>query len=201
MKPLIVAATQEEIQESIPFLENNHIPYIITGVGMTATAFKLGRELVKYSPDLVINVGITGAIDKNLHLGEVVQISRDTFSELGAEDEEHFISLDDLGFGKTSFQEMGAEILEINLPKVEGITVNTTHGDESSIARIKTLFPNAATESMEGAAVFYACHQEKMSCIQIRSISNYVEKRNKENWNIPLAIKNLNAWLQSFLKM
>lgn len=200
MRPLIVAATQQEIQESIPFLDANHIPYLITGVGMTATAYKLGKDLIQYQPDLVINVGIAGAIDRNLKIGELVQITSDTLSELGAEDGEQFLSLDDLGFGKATFQENIREDLIIDLPKVQGITVNTTHGHEDSIYIIRALFPNAATESMEGAAVFYVCEQENINCIQVRSISNYVEKRNRENWNIPLAINNLNDWLQDFLK-
>ena len=45
---------------------------------------------------------------------------------------------------------------------------------------------------MEGAAVFKVCNFFNTPCIQLRSISNYVEKRNKKKWNIPLAIQNLN---------
>ncbi|WP_431199504.1 hypothetical protein ACRQ5D_10000 [Mucilaginibacter sp. P25] len=30
--------------------------------------------------------------------------------------------------------------------------------------------------------------------MQIRAVSNYVEKRNREAWNIGLAIKNLNTF-------
>jgi futalosine hydrolase len=52
---------------------------------------------------------------------------------------------------------------------------------------------------MEGAAVFYACEQEGMPCAQIRAISNYVERRNKASWQVDLALKNLNDWLQKFL--
>jgi len=44
---------------------------------------------------------------------------------------------------------------------------------------------------MEGAAFFYACLLEGITCTQIRTISNKVEKRNKDNWDIPLAVKNL----------
>jgi futalosine hydrolase len=35
----------------------------------------------------------------------------------------------------------------------------------------------------------------QIPCIQLRSISNYVEPRNRSNWNIPLAIKALNDYL------
>ena len=45
---------------------------------------------------------------------------------------------------------------------------------------------------MEGAAVMMVCEKFKIKSIQIRAISNLVERRNKEKWNIPLAIKRLN---------
>ena len=48
---------------------------------------------------------------------------------------------------------------------------------------------------MEGASFFYACEQAGILGIQIRSISNMVERRNKDNWQIGLAIKNLNDTL------
>ena len=81
--------------------------------------------------------------------------------------------------------------LNEDLQSVSAITVNTTHGNKASIDLYKNKF-NADLETMEGAAVFYVCFHEKVDCIQIRSISNYVQERDKANWNIPLAIKNLN---------
>jgi futalosine hydrolase len=54
---------------------------------------------------------------------------------------------------------------------------------------------------MEGAAFFYVCRQLNVPCIQIRAVSNYVEKRNRDAWNIPLAIKNLNTFAVEFLKL
>jgi futalosine hydrolase len=54
-------------------------------------------------------------------------------------------------------------------------------------------------ESMEGAAFFYACRQLNVPCLQIRAVSNYVEKRNRDNWHIGLAIKNLNKFAMSWL--
>ena len=40
---------------------------------------------------------------------------------------------------------------------------------------------------------------ENMNFLQLRSISNYVEERNKANWDIPLAIKNLNDKLSEVI--
>jgi futalosine hydrolase len=53
---------------------------------------------------------------------------------------------------------------------------------------------------MEGAAFFYACEEANVDGLQVRAISNYVEKRNKENWNLALAVKNLNDWLIQDIK-
>ena len=52
---------------------------------------------------------------------------------------------------------------------------------------------------MEGATVFKVCKEMKIPCIQIRSISNKVEKRNKENWNLDLAISNLNIEVEKII--
>ena len=43
---------------------------------------------------------------------------------------------------------------------------------------------------MEGLAFYYVLKLINKPSIEIRSISNYVEKRNKNNWDIPAAIAN-----------
>lgn len=199
MKPLIVAATRFEILESIPLLEEKQIPYLITGVGMTATAYSLGKELAKSTKtSFVINVGIAGAIAKNLQIGDVVNITTDTFYELGAEDDDNFLKIDDLGFGKSTYCTIEPAIT-CDLNSHEAITVNKVHGNKHSISLINKRYPNVTIESMEGAAVLYVCAEENIPSLQIRAISNYVEKRDKSSWNIDLALKNLNSWLKNFV--
>ncbi|MGV3509722.1 MAG: futalosine hydrolase [Sphingobacteriaceae bacterium] len=206
MKILLVAATQLEIEPTIFHINelenkyNNSIKILITGVGMTATAFSLGRELAINQYDLAINAGIAGAFDRALNPGEVVSVSLDCFAELGAEDGENFLSIDELGFGKSSIkpdQQYNHPIIS-SLKKARSITVNKVHGNDESIY-ITTDRLNPQTESMEGAAFFYACNQVNVPCIQIRAISNYVERRNRESWNIPLALQNLNDTLIKLL--
>ncbi|MBD1428841.1 futalosine hydrolase [Sphingobacterium litopenaei] len=198
MKPLIVAATRFEILDNIPLLEEREVPYLITGVGMTATAFALGKYLaLNLDISHVLNVGIAGSFDRKISLGSVVSIGSDTFYELGAEDGETFISIDDLCFGKGTFTSQNNLILD--LPIYDAITVNKVHGNESSISKVAERLPNVKIESMEGAAVFFACGEQNIHCAQIRAISNYVEKRNKSAWEIDLAINNLKNWLRNFI--
>jgi futalosine hydrolase len=207
MKILIVAATRAELSGiytrfELPesdFVQTGQFDILITGVGMTATAFALGRHL--HTPyALVVNLGIAGCYDWKFPLGRVLSISEDTFSELGAEDKNEFLSIDSLGFGKSLYKANHQLTTPhfINLAQVSGITVNKVHGNKTSIKAIEQRL-HPVTESMEGAAVFYCCEQNSIPCIQVRSISNYVEERHRESWKIGLAINNLNDWAIEFL--
>lgn len=207
MKILVVAATHAETSilaehfqlGNDEFTENQQFDLLITGVGMTATAFALGQRLSKHY-ELVLNLGIAGTFDRNLQLGTLLNIVSDRFYELGAEDHDQFISIDELGFGKSTFEALqpGSHPDVDTLRKVPGITVNRVHGNAESIsALLKKIQP--VVESMEGAAIFYCCQQAGIPCLQIRAISNYVEPRNRKNWQIGIAIKNLNQWAIGFL--
>src|SRR5690606_22518749 len=119
------------------FIETEKFDLLITGVGMVATAFTLGQKLNnKY--ELVLNVGIAGSFDREIALGEVVNITHDIFAELGAEDHENFITLSQLGFGENAFSSTSE--MPLDLKKVKGITVNKVHGNAQSIERTKQIY-------------------------------------------------------------
>src|ERR1700739_4574487 len=102
MRILIVAATEPEIGKlsaDIRFsvydcdqganigcelrdaYQRHHISTLITGVGMVATAYSLGKHLATNQYDLAINLGIAGSFDRDIALGEPVEIIEDRFSE------------------------------------------------------------------------------------------------------------------------
>lgn len=203
MKVLVVAATEIEIQ---PFLSrflienstisyrNHELSFLLTGVGMVATAYSLGKELNINNYDLAINAGIAGSFDSLLDIGTVVKVAEDHFSELGAENGDQFLTINELGLGESKISPLKTTISLLDLKSVIGITVNTVHGNKNSIAAtVKRLNPQI--ESMEGAAFFFACNDVGLPSIQLRAISNWVEERNKANWNINLAVQNLNKRL------
>ena len=209
MRILVVAATsfeveslksevQSEAQDSR--LKTLDLELLITGVGMVATAFSLGRHLATHQYDLVINLGIAGSFDRNIALGEVVEVIEDRLSELGAEDGDTFLPIETLGFGESVFKTDTrlSSYAHITLTQVTAITVNTVHGAEASIKKLTDRI-HPQLESMEGATFFYACRQAGVQCLQIRAVSNYVEKRNRDAWQIGLAIKNLNSFAAEFL--
>ena len=79
------------------------------------------------------------------------------------------------------------------LRKVEGITVNTVHGNEPSILIAINRF-HPQVETMEGASFFFCSRLQGINCLQIRAVSNYAEKRNKSEWYVPFAVENLNKF-------
>jgi len=219
MRVLIVAATKPEVDllisdfgfrisdlgrnENEYALTTHHSPLttLITGVGMVATAFSLGKHLATNQYDLAINLGIAGSFDRNIALGEVVEVVEDQLSELGAEDAEAFLLIETLGFGESIFKTdvRLSSYSDQQLKHVTAITVNTVHGHEPSIQKLTSRI-QPQLESMEGAAFSYACKQAGIPCLQIRAVSNYVEKRNRDAWQIGLAIKNLNSFAAEFLE-
>ncbi|GAB2702163.1 futalosine hydrolase [Mucilaginibacter koreensis] len=200
MKVLVVSATPFEVAPLTAHF-GSEVEVLVTGVGMVATAFALGKHLAGHQYDLLLNLGIAGSFDRNIKLGEVVEVSTDTLSELGAEDDSRFITINELGFGEGEFEATVSLADYYNaepLKKVNAITVNTVHGNAHSIAQLIERMP-AQLESMEGAAFFYACRQYQVPGLQIRAVSNYVEKRNRDAWQIGLAIKNLNTFAVKLL--
>lgn len=215
MKILIVSATEKEIFPIKKRLKVNkstvctmkytvikdlYVDFLETGIGGVFTTYALTKLLSEKKYDVVINAGIAGSFTPKLSIGDVVFVESDQFADLGIEDKDDFYTIFEKGFIPEDQFPFKNTILEnpydfnSDLKKVSGITVNTTHGNIKSVELFKKKF-KADIETMEGAAIFYVCLQEGARFMQIRAISNYVEERNVANWDIPLAINNLNQKL------
>ena len=210
MRILIVAATGAEVVhvvgnlEVAGTLESNLVRYafgvhevhvLLTGVGMVGTAAWCSRALTRDTYELALNIGICGSFDRAIALGRVVHVTSDRLVELGAEDDAGFIPLEELSLGADARPEIWnlsppANRALDSLPRVTGITVNTVHGRDASIAALLQRC-SPQVESMEGAAFMYACTIHGLPFAQVRAVSNFVERRNREAWKIPLAVSNL----------
>lgn len=182
MKILLVSATDLEIEKE----RFSDFEILITGIGMLNTSINLTHRLSTGKYDLLINIGVAGSFNTELNIGEVVEVVEEKISELGFEDGERFFEFNELNL-KNVFKNKS----KTDLLSVSSITVNRVHGNKRSITEIINRL-NPDIENMEGAAFFQVCNTFNVPCIQIRAISNKVERRNKDNWNLPLAIKNLN---------
>lgn len=195
---LVVAATHGELASLAPGNPGrHHVDTLVTGVGMVATAARVSRTLAQTPYDLALNLGVCGAFDRALALGTVVHVTRDQLPELGVEDGPQFVPADAAGLldaneppycdGLLVNAAPPASTVLAALPHVAGITVNTVHGGEPSIAAV-TARCAPQVESMEGAAFMYACLIAGVPFAQVRAVSNYVERRNRAAWALPEAI-------------
>ena len=195
MRILAVSATAAEVPRLVAGRHGaHHLDVLITGIGMVATAAHTARALAATHYDVAFNFGVCGTFDSALPLGTVVHVTADRLAELGAEDGHEFLPLEALGLaGTTVFvnESVPANQALRDLPSVSGITVNTVHGHEPTIAAVRERL-RPQVESMEGAAFAFACSLSGVPYAQVRAISNLVERRNRDAWRMDLAVRNLN---------
>jgi len=192
MRILIVAATEGELSALRSDLTPD-VDVLVTGVGMVATAVRCSRALALTRYDLALNVGICGSFDPALGPGTVVHVVRDHIAELGAEDDDAFVTIEAIQLpAEWTFVNSAPPPLAAlrGLPAVNAITVNTVHGNPRSIAAVMERF-RPEVESMEGAAFMSACLISNVTFAQVRAVSNLVERRNRGAWRVAEAIERL----------
>lgn len=206
----ILAATEAEISglqsriEEEP-LSHLQISFLISGVSMVNASFALGRYLASHHPDMIIQIGIAGSFSQQYPVGSVVEVKKEIFPEIGAESPEGWLTLDKLGFPLLTTKagdhynslEQSRQYCR-HLPQVTGITVNSVSGTQASIDRLTNIW-RPDIETMEGGAFFHAMKQVEIPFMQLRGISNLVEPRNKEAWQIGTALSAVQEETYRFL--
>jgi futalosine hydrolase len=211
---LTEAGTMNKIRDKRPVppsLENIEICTLVTGVGSAATAWTLKEWIqVNGKPDLAINAGIAGSFSNKYIIGDIVMPSSDCFADSGIEEGDKFFTLQEAGLasmdefpykdGNLYVDNIFIDKLRSILKPVKAITVNTATGSDSTREKLIQKF-NPDIETMEGATFFYICSRENVPFLALRAISNKVEPRNRNNWNIELALNNLSEKLLEVILM
>ncbi|MET0242629.1 MAG: futalosine hydrolase, partial [Flavitalea sp.] len=173
-------------------------------VGLVATAISLSRALHAARPDLLIQAGIAGTFDNNSTLGTVYRIDNDAIADLGVEEEGAWKDIFDLKLADRDAAPFSNGILKGDkdlkvfdeLPSVSAISVNEITTRKERIKQLVEKY-DPVLESMEGAAFHQAAIEHQIPFVQLRSVSNYIGERNKENWKMKDAIINLNEALKN----
>jgi len=211
MNCLLVSATAFEIS---PFLAKYrsadqagiNMDVSVTGIGLISTVYSLMKQISIKKPDIIIQAGIGGCFDKNIALGSVLAVKKDTIADLGVIEQRELKTLFDMGFIKPNRHPFSngwlvnrEKVLKsVRLKKVSAVSVNHITTSRSIIDEYRKKF-DPVIESMEGAALHYVCLLEKIPFLQLRSVSNYVGERNKKKWLIKESIENLNNELSNLL--
>lgn len=193
----------------------------ICGIGAVNTALHLGRKIADTRCDLepMIQFGIAGAYDSDLPLAQdVYEVVEDAYADLGAHTPDGYRDLEQMGFVNFDYKNFdfsqdkfvhtryGNRLANprpspLSIPKVKGLTVQAVSGDEASIRRVRQYAPDAALESMEGAAFFQTglCFEDKRF-YQFRAVSNHVEPRDPSRWKIKPAIDRVGEFIVELIR-
>lgn len=207
MHILLTAATSFEIQSVINFLQQqqyrvdgHRVEVLVAGIGGMHTAYQLTNRMAQNRPDYAIQAGIGGSFSTNYPPGSAVLVQQEISGDLGVEENKQWKDLFDMNLqavnespytGKALVNPHIIQWEYLELPFVTGVSVNEITSQPERIAQLQQNYA-ATVESMEGAAFHYVCLQQQVPFIQVRTISNYVGERDKNQWKIKEAISTLN---------
>ena len=208
MQILLCAATPFEIRPALVHLQQHAalpVRVLISGVGLLAATYQLGKAVQPWRPDLILQAGVGGSFETAIPLGTVVAVSSERVGDMGVEEADRFVPLSRMGLesGDAAPWKDGvlpnehAILQECGLPAWKGITINEITTRKSRMTLYRDEF-GAQIESMEGAALHYVGRMEGIPFLQVRAVSNYVGERDKSKWNMEEALRKLNAFIIYF---
>jgi futalosine hydrolase len=216
---LLISPTLFEIAPllaSLPIKKMNENSFIcgewdilIGGTGSFPFTYHLMRYLALRgdAPTKSVLVGVAGSYTSELHLSSLCTVREEIWCDVGAEEKDGTIlGMDSLNLWTSendpkpdSIRAKSSWSLYTELPSVKSITVNVAAGCHDTIDfRKRKHQPDI--ENMEGAAFFKICQLHSIECAQIRSISNYVEPRDRSKWDLQGAIHTLNDKILTLIK-
>ncbi|WP_024300945.1 purine phosphorylase [Pseudogulbenkiania sp. MAI-1] len=159
---------------------------IVSGVGLTATAYATLKAIQQHRPDVLILAGVAGVYPHaSLQIGDVVLVESEVEGDLGFFTPEGFTHLAHLPLDM-AFERRHT----LHCPRLP-----------EGFARTKSVSLNAALapfvdsreveiENMEGAAFFHVCLEEGQRFVEIRAISNVV-KPGHDDWDLEGSVRAL----------
>ena len=199
---LITAATDMEMQAFLDVEDyQEYTCRLVTGVGLVETALSLVGILHKKPEiDCVLTFGIAGAYlenDTSVRVGllDLCLAEQEILGDLGiqlADKVERFGAelpvrdrfVLDPGLLSTAGQILGDA--DIAYKQGTFVTVNCASGTQRRGDQLGCQF-HGLCENMEGAAVARVCEAFSLPCLEVRCVSNMVEDRNRENWQLKKA--------------
>ena len=192
----VIVAMQKELDLYIKNMDNYHIvtfrhhPFYVckygekelilavSGIGKVAASLTASNMIYNFSPDLVINIGVSGGLDRNLKIGDWV---------LGLDLKYHDFYCDI----ELAVQNDPTDIhtyhsdLEISSRQkgcIKGLLVSGDQfiTDAGELADIKAQYPEALAVDMESTAIAQTCAAYNTKFLCMRQISDIPGAENHE---------------------
>ena len=168
-----------------------------TGIGSVNAAHVLTCQLEGQLPDLVIQFGIGGAyVPTGLPIRSVVLATAEIYGDVGVITPEGWKPADEIGIplvhgDPPHFNRfpLDSQLVSTAAEICGGtcgpfVTVSQCSGVQAVGDALHARF-NALCESMEGAAAAHICTLYNVPFLEVRGISNLVEDRQLDRWDIP----------------
>ena len=180
---------------------------VMTGIGGVNAAHALTVALERRRPALVLQFGIAGAyVPSGVPVGAVACATEEIYGDVGVLAPGGWLPADEIGIPLVppDLIAPGDPPRFNRFPLDPGlvsraadacdarsgpfVTVNQCSGVQAVGDEIHRRF-GALCESMEGAAAAHVCTLYGVPFLEVRGVSNLVEDRNREAWDIPGAAK------------
>lgn len=181
------------------------------GIGAVNTAHALTCALQAFQPALVLQAGVGGAYPAaGLGIGDVALASEENYGDLGVRTPAGWQSAELIGIpvlqqDASYFNRFPLDMDQVSRAEQilldgawEGgrpalcsgpfVTVQECSGLASLGEERGARFAGLC-ENMEGAAAAHLCQLYRLPFIEVRGISNLVEDRRREGWDLPLACR------------
>jgi futalosine hydrolase len=204
MQIVICAATPLEINPLQQYFEANKtqhdIQFLVHGIGLGISSAIISKAMVLNPDAIFIQIGVAGAFNPSTTLGEVFIIANDNIGDMGVTENGVWQNMEDLNLQAIQPKLFSASLnysndlatkyaSMLNMPDANATTVNQITTAAYFINYFTT--NNIHIETMEGAALHINGLLHKNNFLQLRGISNIVGERNKANWAMETAIKNV----------
>jgi futalosine hydrolase len=187
-----VEAEAEAVRRGLPAGAPHGVTVLAGGAGSARSAAATARALaLDPGYDAVLSVGIGGAFPGKAELGGLLLARRVVAADLGADSPDGFLTVDELGFGSSTLD--GGRVPGLDAVVGTILTVNTATGTDERAAELTARHPQAVGEAMEGYGVAASAALFDLPFAEVRAVSNFVGKRDRDAWELGLAFAALTA--------
>lgn len=198
------------------------ITVLHTGIGKINTASAVTALLEHYVPEMLITIGCCGAYPgQGLKKGDLVLASEEICADEGVLTPQGFRDFETLGFsllkskGKGLSSRFSVDVKLRESARLHLETLAAESGFSLGVGPLVTVSTCSGTvrsgqemqartgglgENMEGAAVAQICQQYKIPFLEIRGVSNLVEDRDLQRWDLEGAAGNAQQGLMALLR-
>jgi futalosine hydrolase len=203
-------------------IHDKSVVYVISGIGKTNASRGTTLLIEKFSPGIIIHIGVGGAYPwSGLRAGDIAIAEKEIYGDEGVLLKDGFHTAEMIGIPflvkaqKKYFNEFPQDKKLLKMAvRISRVTFHASHitvrsgpfltlstctGTVRRSKEIEKTF-HAICENMEGAAVAHVCMSCGIPMVEIRGISNIVGERNKKQWNISLAAEHCQQVVLELLK-